>query len=366
MILTDEMYHRAYLSPGSRVRLDRFLERANRGEHLVVGAIGGSITEGAAATMLERRYLHRIAARLADHCPSATFEVVNAGIGASNSLFGAFRIGRDLLEKKPDIILIDYAVNDATSPSIAPPFEALVRAALGAAGSPPVILLFMLNDSGGNCQEIQAAVGRHYQLPMVSVRDAVWPEIERGVLTWGDYSPDTVHPNDAGHDLVAEMAVRALMRSKSGDASFPLPERLHPASAIFEGGAIVDATGMALATNRGWQPGPHTAGYTGLQSSTPGSEFVATVNGRYIAIGYKQFRGDFGIAEATVDDRPPVRLDGFFNPERATTWAGGHTVLVELATDLPRGDHTVRVRLTDQRHALSNGHQFDVGYFLVS
>lgn len=365
MILTDAMFSRAYISPGNRARMNRFIERAERGEPLVVGAIGGSITEGAGASVPERRYVNRIAARLSERFPSAKFTIANAGIGASNSLFGAFRVRKDLLSKEPDIIFIDYAVNDATNPDVVHPYESLIRACLSTPKEVPVMLLFMVNDAGTNRQDLQIPIGRHYDLPMVSVRDAVWPEIERGVHTWADYSNDTVHPHDSGHDLVSDLAVRVLL---SGGASAPyvLPARMNAASSVFDGGAIIDANAMAVTENSGWKKGPHKAGYTGFQSDAPGSVFTADVEGSYIAIGYKQYRGDFGIAEVSVDGGAPMILDAYFVQERIIAWAGGHTVITVLAKDLPRGTHRVRVRLTERRHEKSGGHQFDIGYFLVS
>ncbi|MEK6796735.1 MAG: SGNH/GDSL hydrolase family protein [Spirochaetota bacterium] len=366
MTLTDAMFSRAYIAPGNRARIDRFCERAERGESLVVGAIGGSITEGASATAPERRYIDRIAARLSERFPSAQFTIANAGIGASNSLFGAFRVRKDLFSREPDIIFIDYAVNDATNPDVVHPYESLIHACLSAPKGPPVILLFMLTDNGANRQDLQIPIGRHYDLPMLSVRDAVWPEIEQGALRWSDYSPDTVHPNDAGHDMIADMALRAMVSDGKTAKVAPLPERLNAASAQFDNGSIIDANVMKVLKNNGWKKGPHKAGYTGFQSDTPGSEFTAAVEGSYIAIGYKQYRGDFGIIEVIVDEGSPIILDGYFVQERIIAWAGGHTVIAVLTADAPRGGHTIRVRLTERRHEKSGGHQFDVGYFLVS
>lgn len=48
-------------------------------------------------------------------------------------------------------------------------------------------------------------VGRHYALPMLSFRDAVWPQIEAGHLAWRDVIADTVHPNDLGHRQAAQL-----------------------------------------------------------------------------------------------------------------------------------------------------------------
>jgi hypothetical protein len=80
---------------------------------------------------------------------------------------------------------------------------------------------------------MQEKVGAHYHLPMVSFRDALWPEMATGHLKWSDYIVDTVHPIGAGHAAAAcfittmcNNALKAAMAGKSGDAN-PLPSPLH-------------------------------------------------------------------------------------------------------------------------------------------
>lgn len=368
MDLTPELYART-LTAGEPARLGRFLARAERGETLIVGGIGGSITEGASATSQKKRYLNRFSARLAERYPAARFPVVNAGIGASGSLFGSFRAAGDLLGHRPDLILIDYAVNDAADPELALSYEGLLRQCLGAERSPAVVALFMFNEAGENRQEQQLPALRHYGVPALSIRDALWPLMTAGQMTWRDYSPDAVHPNDAGHDFIAQLLMRLLSDIPAVDGVLPsLAGRFNPDCEPYEGaGRILDADGLELIAVEGWTKGPHKAGYTGLQSAAPGSRFTARFTGRQVQIGYQQYKGDFGIAEARIDAGPWQELNGHFSPTRAHgAWAGGHTVLARLGKDLPAGEHTLEVRLTDRRHPDSTGHRFDIGYLLVA
>src|SRR5437763_821651 len=61
-------------------RLDRVFAKAARGEKVVVGVIGGSITQGAKATKPEHRYANVIAQWWRDRYPQAEVLLVNAGI----------------------------------------------------------------------------------------------------------------------------------------------------------------------------------------------------------------------------------------------------------------------------------------------
>ena len=62
-----------------------------------------------------------------------------------------------------------------------------------------------MHKDGKNAQPEQVALGRHYGLPMISFRDAVWPELQTGKLKWETIYDDVVHPNNAGHDIASEL-----------------------------------------------------------------------------------------------------------------------------------------------------------------
>ena len=86
-----------------------------------------------------------------------------------------------------------------------------------------------MHQDGGNAQEWQGKVGRHYDLPMVSFRDALWPEIKEGRLKWNDVESDVVHPNDRGHDYCARFITNLLARVL---ADLPADDRLPQIKAV--------------------------------------------------------------------------------------------------------------------------------------
>ena len=62
-----------------------------------------------------------------------------------------------------------------------------------------------------------------------------------------------------------------------------------------------------------------------------------------------------GVAQAQVDDRPPVKLQGWFD----ATW-GGYSVWDLVARDLAPGQHTLRITVLDEKAEQSAGHRFQV------
>ena len=158
---------------------------------------------GALASNPQNSYAGRLLAWWQEKFPQCEFRLINAGAGGTGSMYGALRAAKDLLFAKPDLVVIEFAVNDNWTDGEA--YEGLVRQILAQPNSPAVVLLFMMWERGGNDQEMQAKIGAYYGLPMVSFRDALWPEISAGRIPWSDYIVDTVHPNDAGHKLAARL-----------------------------------------------------------------------------------------------------------------------------------------------------------------
>jgi lysophospholipase L1-like esterase len=198
---SDEvLFTRAQVSAGDLARLWRVFAKARRDERVVVGVIGGSITQGAMATRPEYRYGNRVAAWWRERFPRAQIQFVNAGIGATGSDYGALRVRRDLLSKRPDFVIVEYAVNDPNEQRFGETLEGLVRQILQCPNQPAVVLLFTMHNNGSNAQKWHGKVGRHYDLPMISYRDALWPEIQAGRMKWEDVEADLVHPNDRGVD----------------------------------------------------------------------------------------------------------------------------------------------------------------------
>lgn len=209
--LAPDMFARSELTLGDLGRLHRLFAKARRGEPVTLGVIGGSITAGALASRPNLSYAGRVETWWRRRFPATPVRLVNAGIGGTGSAYGALRAGEDLLSARPDLVIVEFAVNDGWNEGAA--YEGLLRQILAQREAPAVIALFMMWQGGGNSQESQARIGAHYRLPMVSFRDAVWPAIAGGRLAETELLVDGVHPNDAGHEAVALFLARLFERA---------------------------------------------------------------------------------------------------------------------------------------------------------
>lgn len=213
-----DMVQRSFVQFGNTYRIESKLAKAAGGEEMTVAYIGGSITEGIGGTP-ETCYAKLSYNYIAENYGTGNnVKYINAGISGTPSILGNVRAERDVLAHNPDIVFIEFAVNDGGDQLYKESFESLVRTILAHENQPAVILLFTVTEDGHTCQEHMKQIGEYYELPMISVPDAIQPEFEAGRMVWDDYSDDSSHPNAEGHALVAEFISNWFEQLKMRDA----------------------------------------------------------------------------------------------------------------------------------------------------
>lgn len=208
--VTDKMYNRALLSEGNTSRLAAAMEKAKNGESITVAAIGGSITQSTAASSTNSCYASRFFSWWQEKFPECEVNTVNAGIGGTDSYLGVHRADEQLLSYNPDVVVIEFSVNDTDKTMNKYSYDSLVRKVLSAENEPAVILLFTTQEDGTSLQDVHKEIGKAYDLPMISYREAVYPEVAAGTINWKDISPDNIHPNDIGHGIIGQLLSRYL------------------------------------------------------------------------------------------------------------------------------------------------------------
>lgn len=208
-------YEHAISNHGNWNKIKQVMRRAEQGEKLVIGFLGGSITMGSLSTTPQTCYAYRVYRWWRDTFPQAEFTYINAGIGATDSQFGCARAEADLLQYQPDFVVVDFSVNDLSTEHFLETYEGVVRKlCYGAenAGKKPAVLLLhnVYYDSGYSAQLFHAKVARHYELPAVSMQSTLYQELLAGRIANREVTPDDLHPNDVGHELVASVVVYAL------------------------------------------------------------------------------------------------------------------------------------------------------------
>lgn len=210
----QKMIARSLMQPGDTGRVCRAIKKAQSGETVTIAYIGGSITQGAGATPINSEcYAYKSYCsfvRLFGAGDNVRF--VKAGVGGTPSELGMIRFERDVLRdgsETPDIVVVEFAVNDDGDETKGNCYESLVRKILTLPNRPAVVLLFSVFANDWNLQERLGVVGERYHLPMISVLDAVTPQfrLKQGqgrVLSKNQFFYDMFHPTNAGHTIMAD------------------------------------------------------------------------------------------------------------------------------------------------------------------
>ena len=209
--LTDEMYEEATaFKEGDLSRLAKAMNKAKNGEEITLAVIGGSITEGHSASSKANSWAAYFYKWWTECFPDTEVNYVNAGIGGTSSYLGVHRIEEDVLSHNPDVVVIEFSVNDGAGFFHKKTYDNLVRRILKYSQDTAVILLFTTQENGTSAQGDHALIGFKYELPMLSYGNAVLSAIETGDLKWSEISPDNIHPNDKGHAIIGEIFYRYL------------------------------------------------------------------------------------------------------------------------------------------------------------
>lgn len=192
-------------------RLKNLMKRAANGESLVIGFLGGSITQGSLSSTPKNCYAYLVYEWWKKSFPNAAFSFVNGGIGDTTSHYGGARAWKDVLCYRPDIVTVDFSVNDDANEFFEETYEGTIRRLLAAPSAPAVVVLNnVFYDTGKNAQDYHNRIADHYGIPHVSIKDTVYPDVESGKIVRADITPDNLHPNDKGHRLVADEICKLL------------------------------------------------------------------------------------------------------------------------------------------------------------
>lgn len=348
--LNETVLERSIVNVGDMTRVANVIKKAVRGEPVTIGAIGGSITEGTGASPTSNRYADRFKTWWANTFPDSQLTYINAGIGATDSLVGVHRAEADILNKNPDLVIVDFSVNDSASNATIyrESYESLIRRILKKSNNPAVICVCMFNETGESVQTIHAQVAKHNNVPMVSYKDAVWPQNGAKVYAWSEIGADNVHPNNTGHAVISELLIYYIntVRAKLTEISetvAPLGEPLTESG--FENGVLytnqtltASSLGSFKLTNNAFRQ--FKMGWT-VSGGTNPIEFQFK-NAKSIYLLYRKYTSNSGGTVALELDGNVV---GSANADFAGGW-GEYATFEKILDSNTASDHVVKLRLT--------------------
>ncbi len=176
---SSDMAKRATLEEGNTFRLQQVFSRMAAGEKVNVAYLGGSITEGYLVN-IRKNYAYKTMSWMREFFGNDRIIYNNAGLSGTSSTIGLLRVQQDVLDKAPDLVFVEFAVNDGNDSTSRMMYESLVKRLLTSETAPAVVLIFTVLESGYTCEEHMLEVGRAFELPMISVNAALAPELAAG------------------------------------------------------------------------------------------------------------------------------------------------------------------------------------------
>lgn len=371
----------------TRRNIGPFFDKLRAGLPVTIAYLGGSITAGAGASNPEKSSFRALVTEwLGKNYPKSEITELNAAInntGASgSSLYGALRARRDVVAYKPDLVFVEFAVNDTNEDEAGAKkaIEGLLRQLLIVAQPPEVVMLYATNAKRGVRAEWHDAIAAHYQVPSINLQNRVWAMIDEGKVKVAEFWPagsrpagswkDSVTPSDPGHKLYADLIISFLAEQEKL-TSTPIMRNLPPPLVSDEMNygefkAIVEIKperGSAKEHGASWRAEstnerPLPSGL--LVSDKAGAQIEYYFEGTVIGLSYRT-GPDCGIIECLIDGKPApaplTRVDSY----NRTPQLGVRII----AGGLGPGEHKLTIRVLGEKNPKSSGNTVRLGYLLV-
>lgn len=205
-----------------RVGMPDFFRKAAAGKPLTVAFIGGSVTQ------MENKYRNQTARYIKRLLPLNKIRFVNAGVAGSGTDLGACRLQEHVLDYKPDLVFVEFAVNG----SFLPGMEGIIRKIKRYDASIDICLLYSIMTGQSeryakgslpdNIVQLET-VAEYYQVP--SIHMGIEPsslEAAGQLLFKPDANApagkpvfsDGIHPTEYGGYMYASAIYRSLNKLK--------------------------------------------------------------------------------------------------------------------------------------------------------
>lgn len=214
-----------------RSGLPSFFYKLQHNDSVKVAYFGGSIT--AAASGWRDQTMEWLKAKY----PKCRIEQKNAALGGTGSDFGAFRTDKDVISFKPDLVFVEFAVNDfsAAPAEISKSMEGIVRKIRKALPTCEICFVYtIVHDMEKSLLEgllpvsakTMEQVAAHYGITSIFLATEIVKIARDGNLVWKGkiednsgkfvFSPDGVHPySKTGHKLYTEAIIRCFQKMEA-------------------------------------------------------------------------------------------------------------------------------------------------------
>ena len=172
--------------------------------------LGGSITAGTGATTKALCYASLVGEHIKQSYGSENVTIINSGVGGKGSDYGVENFSVYVEQHTPDIVFIEYAVNDRSGE------EALIRKCLAMPKVPNILMVYTTTQALDACARWHKEVADYYNIPSVDLQAYVKTNIVDGIFggdwktdaKFKEYMEDGVHPTDKLYEIYAAEIIK--------------------------------------------------------------------------------------------------------------------------------------------------------------
>jgi hypothetical protein len=364
--------------------LPNFFAKLEKGEKVTIAYLGGSITAQPGYRVLSEKWFE-------EQYPKADIKGIHAAIGGTGSNLGVFRLQKDVLDHNPDLVFVEFAVNDsgASPTQITQCMEGIVRQTWSKLPNCDIVFVYTIVESNiKNLNEgkmkrsasVMEAVADQYGVPSIHMGVEAAKLVREGKMVMKDagaqmtavsgdavnfdarelpmtadgkivFAKDGVHPyTNTGHHLymlAIERSIPAIKAAGKTTGAHTIPAPLDPNNwekakmiALTSSMITGDATELPKDQGLGKSFGSRMPSVWELK---PGAELSFKFKGSTIYM-YDILGPNCGIVEVNVDGqtRKVKRMDRYCTYNRLSMLGLGKI-------DNPDQVHTVKITVLDEK-----------------
>ena len=352
--------------------------KIKNGEKINVVYYGGSVTNGSGASNSNVTSWRALVGQwLKNVYTNADITNINSAIGATGSYYGSYRLERHVLEKEPDLFIIEFSINDFLDwhysgkdyrKIASQQMETIIRRVRTMYPDCDIVMLHTTDKTvasgytskGNYYPEAQAHndIAKAYNIPTIDIGGSLINYMGENWATdevWNQYLTDTVHPSDKGYqvyfDTIKEYLTNTLIYGENSTEvkNHQMPEMVN--DVLLDGDIKYYALNKEALENSSKLGGDGFVyvpselfdknTYGGIRSQDTNSVFTIEFEGTEIGVVHDTTSSHTGYL---------VKID---NGEYYTVKRGGYLRPLILAEGLQPGKHTLSIKQYDESKTMT-------------
>lgn len=347
---------------------------------LNVSYIGGSVTSGyGSSDYATKSWRALTTAWFEEKFPDAEINANNAAIGGTGSYLGLFRYETDVQSYQPDLLFIEFAINDryesCTKEETIRNIESMIQTAYSRNQYIDIVLVgtfdkWVMDSEYDNIAAMKELAAK-YNLMFIDLRTAFRNMLASTGTNFTDFITDNVHPNDKGYEYYASVITEKIASDiiLTEPQVVSLIKKSAPAinlssEPLMLDAELIQASDITFESNIGWNYENKTFSSLGNRNyssryitSTPGSTLTFKFVGTDIGI-LRAGKSDGGKFSCSIDGGTPIVID--------TYRASANPIADIIGWNLENREHTLTITVLGEKNEASSDTSVEIGALLIN